>query len=131
LKQQTTSFIGKKKTCLHLVLVVGVFLYLYSPFLDHWLGNESYARPHNHVHISHISPPREMDSLEQVVDSDQHEEAVLCSLDIDMILALLLAFNMELGIQIVQHQPLVSELFPHYFPVSTVYLATIDRPPII
>ena len=137
MEQQTTSFVRKQKILLHLLLVMGVFLYLYSPFLDHWLGNEAYGRPHNHTYISEdtisqLSYPHETDlSAEYLVDLNQHEEGVLCSLDIDVILSLLLAFNMAPGMQRVQHHPQIFELVPYYFPVSIIYLATVDRPPII
>ena len=135
---QTASFVRKQKACLHFLLVLGVFLYLYSPLLDHWLGNEVYARPHTHVHISEditsqYSLHHEPDSAGYTAAQDQHEheEGFLCFLDIDAVLALLLAFNMVAQAQLVQHSPLVSELVPFYLPVSILHLSSLDPPPTI
>ena len=112
-------------------------MYLYSPFLDHWLGNEAYARAHNHVHISkdlvsQISPHhdhRETDSSVYSVDQDQHEESVLCLLDIDALLALLLAFDIAPCAEPVQHPHLAFGLAPYYRSVSIIHLASLDPPP--
>jgi hypothetical protein len=62
------------------------------------------------------------------VDQDKHEqeEGVLCFLDIDALLALLLAFNIALQAPLVQQLPLVFELVPFYFPVSIIYLSSLD-----
>jgi hypothetical protein len=118
--------------------VLGIFLYLYSPLLDHWLGNEVYARPHTHVHVSkeivsQFSPYHETDSSGYSLDQAQHEheEGVLCFLDIDALLALLLVFNIAPQAQLVQHLPLVFELAPFYFRVSIIYLSSLDPPPTI
>lgn len=124
----------KQNTCLHLLLVAGVFLYLYSPFLDHWLGNEAYARPHTHTHfsetvISQISHHSETDSSRYSAHQDQHKEGVLCFLDIDALLGLLLDFNVVPHAQHLQHLPLVFELVPFYLHVSTIYLSLLDPPP--
>ena len=125
---RTASLVRKQKTCLHLLLVMGIFLYLYSPFLDHWSGNEFYARPHTHVHVS-----ENIISQKYAVDHDQHEheDGVLCFLDIDALLALLLAFDIAPQAQLVQHLPLVFELVPFYFPVSIIHLALLDPPPTV
>jgi hypothetical protein len=116
-----------------LFLVLGIFSYLYSPLLDHWLGNEVYARPHTHVHVSkdtisqfslHHEPDLSGNSVEQ--EQHEHEEGVLCLLDIEALLALLLAFNIAIQAQLVQQLPLVFELVPFYFPVSIIYLSSLD-----
>ena len=124
--------------CSHLFLVLGIFLYLYSPLLDHWLGNEVHVRPHTHVHVSNdilsqLSPHHDTDSSGYSVEKDQHEheEGVICFLDIDALSALLLAFNITLQAQPVQHLPLVFELVSFYFRVSIVYLPSLDPPPTI
>ena len=128
----------KQNTCLHLFLVAGIFLYLYSPVLDHWLGNEAYPRPHTHVHISggsisQLSLDQEPDLSGFSVDQtrQEHEEGVLCFLNIDAPLTLLLAFDMVPPVQLVQHLPLVFELVPFYFPVSIIHLSALDPPPTI
>lgn len=133
--RQTASFVWKRKTCLHLLLVMGVFLYLYSPFLDHWLGNETYARPHTHAHVFEdivlqISPQHVTDSLGIHIDHDhQHEEGFLCFLDIDALLTLLLAFFIVPNAQFAQHPPLVFEIVYFYCQVSIIDLASLDPPP--
>ncbi|UCC53319.1 MAG: hypothetical protein JSV68_04990 [Anaerolineaceae bacterium] len=112
-------------------------MYLYSPFLDHWLGNEAYSRPHNHVHISEdlisqFSPHhdhRDTDSSVNSVDQDQHEEGILCLLDIDALLALLLASDIAPSAEPVQHPPLALELAPDSRSVSSIHLASLDPPP--
>ena len=136
--QQTALAMKKRNSCLHLLLVAGIFLYLYSPLLDHWLGNEAYARPHTHVHISddvisQISLDQEHDLSGFLIDQTQqeHEEGVLCFLNIDAPLALLLAFHMAPQVQLVQHLPLVFELVPFYFPVSIIHISSLDPPPTI
>ncbi len=101
-------------------MVMGVFLYLYSPFLDHWLGNEVYARPHTHTHFSEDADQDQ---------HDQHEEGFLCFLDIDMLLALLLAFNIEPSPNLGQHLHLIFKLAHFYFQVSLIELASPDPPP--
>ncbi len=131
---QTASFVKKQKTFLHSFLVLGLFLYLYSPLLDHWLGNETYARPHNHAFVSNdivsqFTPHHDTDSLGNSVDQDRHAEGFLCSLDIDAHLALLLAFIVVPHSQLVQHFSLFFEFSSVYFPVSIIYLASLDPPP--
>jgi hypothetical protein len=116
---------------------MGIFMYLYSPFLDHWFGNEAYSRPHNHVHVStdfvsQISPHldhRETGSSVESVDQDQHEEGILCLLDIDALLALLLAFDIAPCAEPVQHAPLALAFTPAYRSVSIIHLASLDPPP--
>ena len=132
----TTSFGRKQKTYLHLLLVLGMFIYLYSPLLDHWLGFEIYARPHTHLHVSkdiirQISFGHETDLSGLVIDQEQHEheEGVLCFLDIDALLAILLAFNIASHTQLVQHLPLISKLVPVCNDVSIIYLPSLDPPP--
>lgn len=134
MRLQTASFVRKQKTNLHLLLVMGVFLYLYSPFLDHWLGNEAYARPHSHARVSEeilsqISPHHEIDSSKYAVDQDQHEEGVFCFLNIDALLALLLAFIIVSNAQLGQHPPLVFKLAHSVNQVSIIHLASLDPPP--
>ena len=134
LRRKTASFMRKQKTLLHLFLVAGLFLYLYSPLLDHWLGNESYARPHNHTHVSNevtsqFAPHHDNDSLDHAIDQAHHEEGFLCSLDFDAHLALLLAFNVAPQASLVQHFSLFFELAPTYVPVSIIHLASLDPPP--
>lgn len=127
------------KRFLHLFLVLQVFLYLYSPLLDHWLGNETHARLHTHVHVSNnITPqfslhhkPHSSENMVEQEHHEHHEEGVLCLLDIDVLLALLLAFDIVPQAQLGHHQPLAFELVPYYFRVSIVYLASLDPPPTI
>ncbi len=131
---QTASFVRKQKPGLHLVLVAGVFLYLYSPFLDHWLGNEVHVRPHTHAHVSEdifslFSPHQETDSFGYFVDQDHHEEGLLCLFDIDALLALLLAFDILPNAQLEPQSKLVFKLSPFYIHVSIIYLALLDPPP--
>lgn len=136
MRLQTAPSAKKQNIYLHLLLVVVVFLYLYSPFLDHWLGNEAYARPHTHTHFSGSIPSQsshhsETDSLGYSVDGDQHEEGILCFLNIDALLALLIAFSIVQDVQLGQHLPLVLGLFSFYFCVSIIHFCLLDPPPTI
>lgn len=131
---QTASFVKKQKPYLHLLLVFGVLLYLYSPFLDHWFGNEIHARPHTHAHVSRdrnpqFSPHHETDSLRHSVDQDSHEEGLFCLFDIDALLALLLAFDIVPNAQLERQPTIVFKLSPIYLHVSIIYLASLDPPP--
>ena len=128
---QTAPFAKRQKTWLHLVLVMGIFLYLYSPFLDHLLGNEVYARPHTHIHLSlsESSSHSEFGLVGGAHEQEHHDEGVLCFLDIDALLALMLALSTVAGIYLLQHLPLGSKVPPFYILVSIIYLALIDPPP--
>ena len=131
----TRSLAKKLQTYLHLLLVMGIFLYLYSPLLEHLLGSEASARLHTHIHvsedvISHLFPHDELDLSDDAANQDphEHEEGVLCLLDNNTVL---LAFSMIPQAQIAHRLPLVSELVPFYFPVSIIYLSSLDPPPTI
>lgn len=111
-------------------------MYLYGPLLDHWLGSEVYTRPHTHVHVSKdiISQSplhHEPDSSVYSVDKNhhEHEEGILCFLDIDALLALLLVFNIAPQAQLVQQTPLVFEMIHVYHQVSIIHLTSLDPPP--
>lgn len=126
---------GNQKAFLHFFLVLGVFLYLYSPYLDHWLGTEVHTRPHTHAAVSTDlrSEGRALDtaSASDHAHDHEYEESVLCFLDIDALLSLLLILDVFGYAQMQPHSPLVFELEPDYLLASTIYLAVSSPPPII
>ncbi len=135
MRNQIFSFEKKQKTILHLVLVLGVFSYLYSPFLDHFFDHEVYARPHNHIHfpieiLAQNSIHYEPGSIMHHDGHEHHEEGFLCFLDIDALLALLLAFNITPDDQFVCHHPLVFGFDLVYFHISILHLSPLNPPPI-
>lgn len=134
MRLQAKQSTKKWNICLHLFLVVGVFLYLYSPFLDHWLGNGFYVRPHTHAHISEemmsqVSLHGETDSFGVAGEHEEEEENVLCSLDIQALLSLLLPFNMVSQTQLARDSSLVMKAVSFYWEVSIIYLSSLDPPP--
>jgi hypothetical protein len=82
------------KAWLQIFLAATLFLYLYSPFLDHWLGNTHYGRPHTHISLpaavlSAASGNAEAAPAAHEGGHEAHEEDVLCLLDIDALLIVL------------------------------------------
>ena len=124
----------KQKAWLHLLLVAGIFLYLYSPLLDHWLGNGAHSRPHTHTHVARnvileATHFHESTSVEKLSEHGEHEEGVLCMLDIDALLALVLTFTSAPPIPLEPQQPLIIGSAPSYLGVSIIYLSSLDPPP--
>ena len=76
---------------LHLLLVVGTFAYMFSPLLDHWLGNDAQVRAHNHTPISlsvaGFDDPAPFDQHDPHHNSDEHHiEGFICTLDLTLYL---------------------------------------------
>lgn len=124
-------------TWLHLLLAAGILLYLYSPFLDHWLGKDVYSRPHTHVHVadgalSQLLQLRMIDAAGDHSDHgehDEHDDGFLCLLDIDALLSLLHTFSVPSPDSVSPHNVLVGGLAPTCLDVSLIYLGSLDPPP--
>jgi hypothetical protein len=104
--------------------MIGIVLYVYSPLLDHWLGHKYYARPHTHIHL-----PENIVTLEtegHFSENDDHEEDVVCVLDIEALFFIVLIVYAPL---IIQNAPLIFDLFPYYLQSSTISLSSLDPPP--
>ncbi len=86
------------KALLQIFFVASLFLYLYSPFLDHLLGNTHYGRPHTHIalpsELSAESVNGDALTTDHNTDHENHEEGVLCLLDIDA-LSIILDFDVQ------------------------------------
>ena len=114
-----------------MLLVFGVVLYIYSPLLDHWLDNDHYIRPHTHIHLSeniltNVSTQNHREIEGHFSENSDHEENILCMLDIKTLIYALLNVN---AVLIVENVPLIFDLFPYYMQGSTVYLPLLDPPP--
>ncbi len=120
----------KQKSYLHLLLVIGVFLYVYTPILDHQLGSEYYVRPHTHISIFTHTSTLHLEDTENLFlgngEHSDHEENVLCLLDIKTLVYV--PFNISVAL-IVQYIPLIFDLLPYYMQGSTIYLPSLDPPP--
>jgi hypothetical protein len=123
------------KSGLHLLLAAAILFYLYSPLLDHWLGHESYARPHTHYHITAdilaVTPDyHKLFSTHQPDTHDDHEEEVLCLLDINALsIALYTTISPNWFLDFAHNAPLTFELYAPYFLTASVYLSSLDPPP--
>jgi hypothetical protein len=103
---------------------MGIVLYVYSPLLDHWLGHAHYARPHIHIHLSDNVVTVETEG--HFAENGDHEEDVLCVLDIEALFFVVLNVYVAL---IVQNVPLIFDLFPYSLQGSPIYLSSLDPPP--
>ena len=127
-------FARKMRAWLHLVLVAGIFLYLYSPLLDHWIGNDAHSRPHNHTHVA-LSELYETAHNHEVAVGGEHGEhkahgdGVLCLLDIEAFLSLVYTFVDAEPFPVEPHNSLVLSAFPAYSAISVIYLSSLDPPP--
>jgi hypothetical protein len=131
--QTVPPFVHKQHVWLHLLLVAGIFVYLYSPLLDHWLGAVQ-TRPHTHYYITgnsvveifHLHDDAVTENDDDVVG---YEQGVLCLLDLATQLAILLHLDGFLVEQIVHSPSLVFAAVPAYLWFSPVYLSSLDPPP--
>jgi hypothetical protein len=124
----------KLNTWLHFLLVAGVLVYLYSPLLDHLLDKDIYSRPHTHIYVAgnilpQLSQFRESDSLIDNSDQDEHDNGVICLLNIDTLLSLLLSIFIVPQTLLAPQDPLVVNLVTTYLDVSLIYLSSLDPPP--
>lgn len=123
------------KTWLQIFFVANLFLYLYSPFLDHWLGNAHYGRPHTHISLHTQALAATTDHNEPATTEHQnydedHEEGVLCLLDVDA-LSIILDFNVQPDC-LVGFAPQPSLIFDFQAAALTanpVFLSSLDPPP--
>ena len=129
------SISKETKNGLHLFLAAVVFLYLYSPLLDHWLGFHTFARPHSHQHVDldlliSVSTEDESSSEVDTIAHEAHEEGVLCLLDINAV-PIALCFHIEANwfLSLAHDASLVFEPFTPYYLVSFVFLSSIKPPP--
>lgn len=130
MRSQPMGLRRKQKTWLHLILAVGMFVYLYSPLLDHWAGHETYARPHTHIHVENIFAQYPVvETNVHVSEHGEHEEGVLCLLDINALFSVIFYFNAGESICTIQNSQLVFDLLPPYQQVSAIYLSSLDPPP--
>ena len=114
----------KQKTSLHLLLVIGVILYIYTPLLDHRLDREYYTRPHIHIHLHESFSIKATE--DRFLEHDDHQEGILCLLDIKTLAYIIPSVN---AIFVVQDVPLVFGLTPYSITVSNIYLPLLDPPP--
>ena len=99
--------------------------------LDHWLGHEYYSRPHTPVHLpenifTEISTQDHAEIEHHHSGHSEHEENVLCLLDINALFFVVLDVNIVL---IMKTVPLIFDLFPYLVKGSNVYLSSLDPPP--
>lgn len=125
--------VHKQQVWLHLLLVVGIFVYLYSPLLDHWLGSMQ-TRPHTHIHITGNSVVEIVHSYEDAATENGDgvavlEQGVLCLLDLATQLAILLHLDDLFVEQIVYRASLVFAALPTFLWVSPIHLSSLDPPP--
>lgn len=124
----------RPKAWLHILLAAGVLLYLYSPFLDHLLDRDVYLRPHTHVHVAEsiiprLAMPGSSEDSASASDHNEHDNSVLCILNIDAILSLLLTFSGPDYLLAGPQSLLSGSLVPVCLDVSLVYLLTLNPPP--
>lgn len=125
---------GELSRWLHLILVAGVLVYLYSPLLDHLLDKDVYARPHTHIHVAG-GVPQQLQSHEGEsaasghLDHEAHEEGVLCMLNIDALLSLWLSMLIVADTLPAPQEPLAASLAATCLDVSLIYLSSLDPPP--
>ena len=121
---QLASVTQKQKTPLHLLLVIGIILYVYLPLLDHWLEHEHYARPHTHIHLPEDTFYGKTGRL--FLEHQASEESALCLLDIKTLICVLPNVNIVLTLQDV----LLNFGLPFYqVYVAAIYLPLLDPPP--
>ena len=125
-------WIKKQKFWLHILLIASIPVYLFSPLLDHWLGNESYARPHTHIHVSENGFAAQLHHFEAAADGHdehaEHEELFFCVLDLNAFFAIAL-INTGLTNCLVQKNILTSGLPLPYLQIETIFLSFLDPPP--
>lgn len=123
----------KSKIGLHLLLVFGVVLYLFSPLLDHWLGFENYTRPHTHIHLSENASTHlhtfGQEAGDHMSGDAGHDDGFLCLLDINALFYVALNISVTESDCAVQNTPLIFDLSPSYLQVSTIYFSSLDPPP--
>lgn len=136
MRLRTARLSDKRGTWLHLLLVAGILLYVYSPFLDHWLDKDVYSRPHTHINIA--APGLAQQSLlPDATDAashgehGEHDDGYICLLNIDALLSLLLSIFIAPQTLISVPDTLAAELAHTYFDVTIVYLSSLDPPPTI
>ena len=131
LQSQLVLLAQKLKSGLHLLLMIGIVLYVYSPMLDHWFGSDTYTRPHTHIHLSanilvESPAPNSFEVEDDHSENSESQEFILCSLDINTLFCVTPDANVFL---IVQKIPLIFDLFPYLVMGSSVFLASLDPPP--
>ena len=93
--KKPTSFWSERDFWFHLLILFAVFVYLYSPLLDHSFDHYTHSRPHNHIPVKlvkhgdhyHLSGDT---SHAGSATADEH----ICSLDFTglILLSLFIAF---------------------------------------
>lgn len=129
-----TPLSGKLNIWLHLLLAAGVLAYVYSPLLDHVMDKGVYSRPHTHLHFAGELSQRPSHFREDhpATDHDEHDDAdesVICLLNIDALLSLLLSIFILPDTPAAPQEPLVGNLDANCLDVSLVYLSSLDPPP--
>lgn len=115
------------------LLIVGVFVYLFSPLADHWLGHGGNVRPHNHVVVAELNLiDYGHPGNEQLVNPDSeegHEASVICLLDFNLLFVAILLVAISLSQLSLPRFPFsFSLLFPQLMVVG-VELPGLYRPP--
>lgn len=126
--QIVPPFVQKQQVWLHLLLVVGIFVYLYSPLLDHWSGTV-HTRPHTHIQIAESAAAKIGHQHENDDEADLHEEGVLCLLDFTTQLSVLLQLELLPVEQFMYQISLVFDVVPSYILLSSIHLSSLDPPP--
>lgn len=115
------------------LLVVGVFVYLFSPLADHWLGHGGSVRPHHHAVVSEISfiefTHFGSDQLAQPVAGGDHGEGVFCLLDFNLLFVAILLVTTSLGQHALPRFPLSFALFRPNLAVAAIDLPGHYPPP--
>jgi hypothetical protein len=133
LRVKAAPLVKKQKIGLHLLLVAVIFFYLYSPLLDHWLGVESYTRPHTHLYFSTniLTEIPDQSEIHWENHSEGHQEGVLCFLDINALLsiALYVTITLDWFLDFAHNSSFVFNHWVPYFLAASIYLSSLDPPP--
>lgn len=123
--KRVTVFSQWSTVCLHLFLVAGIVLFVYTPFLDHSLGLGIETRQHQHVLLSFSA-----EGLSEThIEHDDHDETYLCTLNLDAVLGLILGFEFISQLDFTPQNTLSVAIAADYQRVATIFLPTIDPPP--
>jgi len=71
----------------------------------------------------------EAEGAEHFSDHAEHEESVLCLLDVNALFYAALNFNVPLITSAIQNSTLIFDLSSLYLQISTIYLSSLDPPP--
>ena len=134
LQLQPATLTQKQKNGLHLLLVLGIISYLFSPLMDHWLGHDTHTRPHTHVSFPEnnfitIAPLLLLETSEHFPENSEHEEGFLCVLDVNALFFAAIDVSLVPTRCMIRNAPFIFDFFHCYVKVTPIYLLSLDPPP--